>query len=97
MDTTAMETLGPRHVERLANQPPQDTVTPGYTGWKQQIENQDKPTDQPNNQVSPDQVQVTWNTTSPLKDSPQEHTKDDQQLQVIALEMSEDEDMMSQD
>jgi hypothetical protein len=97
MDTTAMETLGPPQVERLPNQPPQDTVTPGYTGWKQQIENQDKPTDQPNNQVSPDQVQVSWNTTSPLKDSPQEHTKDDQQLQVIALEMSEDEDMMSQD
>jgi hypothetical protein len=97
MDTNAMDTFGPPQVERLPNQPPA-TTTPGYTGWKQQIENQDKPTDQPNNQVSPDQVQVTWSTASPLKDSPQDaNTKEDPQQQAILLDMSEDEEIESQE
>jgi hypothetical protein len=93
MDTN-VDTFGPPQVERQPKQPPPDTATPGHTGWKHQIESQDKPTDKSNNQVSPDQVQVTWETTSPLKDSTQaEHTTEDQQLQAIALDMSEDEDI----
>jgi hypothetical protein len=59
MDTN-VDTFGPPQVERQPKQPPPDTATPGYTRWKHQIESQDKPTDKANNQVSPDQVQVTW-------------------------------------